>query len=435
MEVFKEIPVDLIDPSPYQHRRSFSGKKLAELANSIKRDGLIEPIIARSKNGRYELIAGERRWRAVEMAGGPSILSRIVEVSDLQARRMCAAENLQREDLSAEEQIKAIVEIIDAELIEDELYQLYGDDPITRVTRLLKKMVSAERHGYVNSVGKFADRIDIIFDSLPKPKRWDSFLRHDLPFLGKIDEDVKDLASRIKSSRAKTEALQKLKEQAPDVFGKIDRAIENDEDADNVTVQVGILSSDTVTLSDASSNEIKKAADIVIGKAVDSSVSVHFSSDTPEWYTPHRIVQRVVSVLNQISLDPCSNNLVKPNVPAAKHYTKEHDGLSQPWGGKVFMNPPYGDEIINWVRKLKNEYETGGVTEAIALVPARTDTEWFRLLREYAKCFISGRLKFNDALVSAPFPSVSIYLGSDIERFVKMFGDIGDIYVLWGERG
>lgn len=257
MSQISEIHVSLIDPSPYQHRRYFSKNKLQELADNIKRDGLIEPIVIRPKDKRYELIAGERRWRAVKLVGLPTILSRVIVVSDLQARRMCAAENLQREDLGAEEEIRAIVEIIDAELIEDETYQLYGDDPVTRVSRVLKKRKSAEAQGYVNSLGKVAQRIDIIFGGLPRAKKWESFLRHDLPFLGKVDEDVKDLAARIKASKAKTEALQKLKAEAPALYSEINQSVSESDDANNITLRTG---RGDISLSEASSNDIKQSA-------------------------------------------------------------------------------------------------------------------------------------------------------------------------------
>ena len=117
-----QVVIDLqkIDPSPYQHRRHFDEDKLRELAASIQSEGLIEPIIVRPKRDRYELIAGERRFRAVrDFTEMETIQAQIVIAGDLQARRISAAENLQREDLSAIEAIEAIVEIVDAELIED----------------------------------------------------------------------------------------------------------------------------------------------------------------------------------------------------------------------------------------------------------------------------------------------------------------------------
>ena len=121
------IKLQAIEPSPFQRRQHFEKDKLKGLAASIQLDGLIEPIVVRPNGERYQLIAGERRWRAIrDYTDMKTIAARIINASDLQARRMSAAENLQREDLSAIEKIETIVEITGAELIEDKEYLLYG---------------------------------------------------------------------------------------------------------------------------------------------------------------------------------------------------------------------------------------------------------------------------------------------------------------------
>lgn len=161
---------------------------------------------------------------------------------------------------------------------------------------------------------------------------------------------------------------------------------------------------------------------------VPTPLAVHYSSETPEHYTPATILDAVVRCLDGIDLDPCSNSHDTPNVPAAKHYTREDDGLRQLWRGRVFMNPPYGREIDDWVAKLVDEFENGGVTEAIALVPARTDTQWWQRLRDYHVCFVTGRLKFIGNVDPAPFPSAVFYLGGNTDMFVNVFEDFGDIW-------
>jgi len=162
----------------------------------------------------------------------------------------------------------------------------------------------------------------------------------------------------------------------------------------------------------------------VVNDAVNKALNVHFSSDSSEWYTPEHIIDLVRKVLKEIDLDPCSN--AAKSVPAALHYTKEDDGLSHEheWRGRIYMNPPYGDEISDWTEKLRSEYERGSVTEAIALVPARTDTVWFRPF-EHA-VFISGRLKFSNSKDSAPFPSAVLYLGKRWEVFKSVFKEVGE---------
>lgn len=161
--------------------------------------------------------------------------------------------------------------------------------------------------------------------------------------------------------------------------------------------------------------------------------ALHFSSDSEEWYTPESIIERTIALFGSIDLDPCSNGRENPNVPATRHFTKSDNGLSLDWFGNVYMNPPYGREIDEWVKKAVGEYESSQATAVVALVPSRTDTVWFRALRQYARCFISGRLKFSGHDNSAPFPSMVAYLGPDIARFVEVFAEVGDIYGLLEE--
>ena len=158
--------------------------------------------------------------------------------------------------------------------------------------------------------------------------------------------------------------------------------------------------------------------------------NVHFSSETEEWYTPPEIISSVVEVLKQIDIDPCSNG---NTIPAGTHFTKKEDGLKQTWTGTVYMNPPYGGEIKDWIIKLLDEWESGNTIEAIALVPARTDTDWFYRIDAHPWCAIRGRLKFSNHKNSAPFPSAVFYLGSEgdiegIERFFKVFSKHGTIF-------
>lgn len=152
------------------------------------------------------------------------------------------------------------------------------------------------------------------------------------------------------------------------------------------------------------------------------------SSETPEWYTPDHIIERATRTLGGIDLDPCSNSHTNPQVPAKVHYTKADNGLVLPWSGTVYMNPPYGDEIVQWVERLVAEWREGRVTAAVALVPARTDTQWFQNFRDGAICFIRGRLRFSESENSAPFPSAAIYLGHDPTAFMVAFAEIGDTW-------
>jgi len=154
---------------------------------------------------------------------------------------------------------------------------------------------------------------------------------------------------------------------------------------------------------------------------------VLYSSNSDDWFTPFVIIDRVLKVIPTIDIDPCSNTA--KTIPATFHFLKDDDGLSQPWYGTVYMNPPYGDEIKDWINKIVDEYSSGNLTEAVALVPSRTDTAWFRKLRDYPRCFVWGRLKFGNNDTPAPFPSMAVYLGKNKEAFITAFEDIGDVYI------
>lgn len=162
------------------------------------------------------------------------------------------------------------------------------------------------------------------------------------------------------------------------------------------------------------------------------SDNVHFLSQSNEWRTPELIIDRTVRLFKQIDLDPCSD--IDGNVSALKHFTEKEDGLNQDWFGKIYMNPPYGRELPKWTDKLNEEYQKANITEAIALVPSRTDTGWFQGLKEYPRCFIWGRLKFSGQENSAPFPSMAVYLGTNTEAFYQIYKDIGDIYIKYDKR-
>jgi len=103
------LPIDELVPNPYQPRRDFKEEELRELAESIRLHGMLQPIVVRERNGRYEIIAGERRWRAAKLAGLDRVPVIIREVEDEREMLVFAlVENLQREDLNPVERALAL---------------------------------------------------------------------------------------------------------------------------------------------------------------------------------------------------------------------------------------------------------------------------------------------------------------------------------------
>jgi ParB family transcriptional regulator, chromosome partitioning protein len=104
----REIPVDLIDRNPFQTRSQINEEQLSELAASITANGVVQPILVRPlESGRFQLIAGERRWRASQLAGKLTVPAILRQVSDEQAMEITIVENLQRADLNPMEQARA----------------------------------------------------------------------------------------------------------------------------------------------------------------------------------------------------------------------------------------------------------------------------------------------------------------------------------------
>jgi phage N-6-adenine-methyltransferase len=133
-------------------------------------------------------------------------------------------------------------------------------------------------------------------------------------------------------------------------------------------------------------------------------VSVHFSSATDMWATPLEFFERCEAKYGPFTVDVCAT---PENAKCSRFFTKDDDGLAQEWGGRCWMNPPYGREIGKWMRKAYESSLQGATV--VCLVPARTDTAWWH---DYAKKghveFVRGRLKFGGSKNSAPFPSALV---------------------------
>jgi ParB family chromosome partitioning protein len=136
-----QIDIDLIDPSPYQPRTRFREEALDELARSIQSSGIIQPLVVRPIGSRFQLIAGERRWRAAQRAGLNKVSAIVRSVPDALALEMTLVENIQREDLNAIEAARAFERLMDEfQLTQETVAERTGKDRTTVANsiRLLK---------------------------------------------------------------------------------------------------------------------------------------------------------------------------------------------------------------------------------------------------------------------------------------------------------
>jgi len=137
----QQIDIDLIEPSPFQPRTRFREEALVELARSIQSSGIIQPLVVRPIGSRFQLIAGERRWRAAQRAGLSKVPVIVRQVSDDLALEMTLVENIQREDLNAIEAARAFERLMDeSHLTQEAVAERTGKDRATvaNAIRLLK---------------------------------------------------------------------------------------------------------------------------------------------------------------------------------------------------------------------------------------------------------------------------------------------------------
>ena len=136
------VPIEFIGPNPRNPRRSFAEEELADLAQSIREHGIVQPVVVRtSAGGRYEIIAGERRWRAAQKAGLTDIPVMIREVDDRVALELAIIENVQRSDLNAVEEAMGYQQLIDEHsYTQADLGQVIGKSRshVANTLRLLK---------------------------------------------------------------------------------------------------------------------------------------------------------------------------------------------------------------------------------------------------------------------------------------------------------
>ena len=156
-DVFAQIDIDLIDPSPFQPRTRFREEALEELARSIRASGIVQPLVVRRMGHRYQLIAGERRWRAAQRSAIPRVPAIVREVRDEMALEMTLVENLQREDLNPVEQARAFQRLTDEfHLTQEEVATRTGKDRATiansvRILRLEDSILDLIEEGKISA--------------------------------------------------------------------------------------------------------------------------------------------------------------------------------------------------------------------------------------------------------------------------------------------
>lgn len=160
---------------------------------------------------------------------------------------------------------------------------------------------------------------------------------------------------------------------------------------------------------------------------------INQNSGNNEWYTPRYIIEAARNTMGSIDLDPASSAIANQIVGAKNYYTKEDNGLSQPWYGNIWLNPPYSRSLISQF-SLAVTNKRRDFNQAIVLVNNATETLWFDNLAKIccAQCLLDHRIKFIDANGrpggSSMQGQIIIYFGTDIQKFKENFSPFGLVW-------
>ena len=200
----QKVPLTSIQTNPNQPRRYFDSEKLQQLATSIKEHGIIEPLLVRPlSDGRYELVAGERRCRAAKEIGLETVPVVVRDLSDNEALQLALVENLQREDLNPVEETEGILQLL--------ALRLDVDTPA--VTAILYRMDNEAKGKLTNNVvGKQEfGQVEALFGELGG-LGWQSFVQHRLPLLN-LPTEVLEALRQGKLAYTKARAIARLKDE------------------------------------------------------------------------------------------------------------------------------------------------------------------------------------------------------------------------------
>lgn len=159
---------------------------------------------------------------------------------------------------------------------------------------------------------------------------------------------------------------------------------------------------------------------------------INQDSGNQEWYTPSEIIHAARKCLGRIQLDPFSCEKANETVRANFYMTKEQDGWSSDWFGKVFVNHPFSRENNKRIAaKVIKEHNKGA--EIVMITFAATSEAWFKPLLDYPQCFLHGRTNYYDQngnkVRGVTKGSVITYLGNDVKSFYEAFKHLGTIKI------
>ena len=364
---------------------------LGTLTEDIRENGQREPVIL--YDGK--ILDGRNRYRACVELGIPAIFDHSKASNDEEALRESVSRNLRRRHLTASQRA-----MIGADLL-----------PMFEAMAKQRQIQSGVDHGAGQKVGA----------------NWPQ------PFDDRAPRARDDAADASESSPRQ---VQRAKHVKADGVPELVSAVRAGDIAVRRAEEVSKLDEDTQREVVARVKEGEKASEVV--REVKGGVpKALLMSESNEWYTPDQYVDAARYLMGGIDLDPASCEQANETVRAEVFYTKDDDGFSKAWSGRVWMNPPYGKEDgesnqSRWTKRLIDSYENGEILSAVFIVNAATSASWFQRFWDYPICFVRRRISFVSPSGEKNSPTqgnVFVYLGEDIEGFVDNFSPFGRIVI------
>lgn len=419
---------------PHQINTEIYGKELADqnLVESIQRNGILETLVIRPDN---TILSGHRRWTAAKELRLTKVPCRVIHFDDpLDEEEALIEFNRQREKTFSQRMKESdYLEKIERE--KAKARELAG-----------KKIEPSANVGVRSEKGEVRDivaaKVGMSHGTYDKARKvWAAAKTgdtHAKELIQKVDSGEKSVNAAYIDHRTHTKAQEPLPAPPAHEPESVSSLVDDGDDIPYGGIRFWTEDDFTAAAAEVDAEDgIDEDDEAAVNKTAHPDICNRseqlFTSDTSEWYTPVHIVDKIIEFWGEIDLDPCSNAQgEEANIPAEIHLTKERDGLKRRWGGKVYMNPPYGREVVDWINKIQSEIASGYISEAIILIAARTDTQWFNSLvkSRYVWCAIEGRLSFtgpNAVKNSAPFPSALFYYGDRVQDFYHAFKCFGPI--------
>lgn len=367
------MKVLLCDIRTDRWRRAVNLAQVSILADSIKQVGLLNPVTITEGN---ELIAGMHRVEACRKLGYSHIEATIASLDDVHAE----------------------IASIDENIIRNEPDYIARGEMLARRKRLYEALHPETRRGVAGAMAAHG-------------------LKSATPESGVATSFVEDVSSSTGISKS---SIKEEIQIAENVLPELKEAIQAEEAPKREALKIArmepleqALVLDAVQDGDTIKEAIKKTAPHVAN-----------NSGNNEWYTPSEYIDVARAVMGGIDTDPASSEIANRTVQAGKYYTKDDDGLSKPWAGRVWMNPPYAQPLITqFCETMAGKYEANEISEAMVLVNNGTETKWFHRLLDVASavCLLKGRVRYIDQEGNpsgAPLQGQClIYIGKRVKEF------------------